>query len=143
MSPIAIAGYAALFGVADLAGDVVHRGAFTRTLAERGPPPMWLSHEPRLALGRWRSAQEDARGLFVCGEIGPGHPGFLRARAAIAEGLDGLSIGFSALDWRRRPGGGRELLDLELWEVSLVAVPMSPPARFWRVDQPARTGRMI
>lgn len=51
-----LAGYAALFGIADGAGDVIRPGAFARTLAERGAKPgavplplYWQHREDRRA----------------------------------------------------------------------------------------------
>ncbi len=39
MGPLLIEGYAAVFGVADTAGDVVRAGAFAQSLRQgRGPP---------------------------------------------------------------------------------------------------------
>jgi len=49
----------------------------------------------------------------------------------MAEGaLDGLSIGFVARDWSPRVRRGRELKEIDLREISLVASPMLPGARF-------------
>lgn len=42
----------------------------------------------------------------------------------------GLSIGFVARDWSPRVARGRELKEIELREISLVASPMLPGARF-------------
>jgi phage head maturation protease len=46
-----------------------------------------------------------------------------------AGALDGLSIGFRTTKAEPLPGGGRRLVELELWEVSLVTFPMLPEAR--------------
>ena len=46
-----------------------------------------------------------------------------------AEALDGLSIGFRS-GRARREGRLRVLVEVELWEVSLVTFPMLPGARF-------------
>jgi len=127
--PIELAGYASLFGVADLAGDVVFRGAFVRALDGRGALPMLLDHDPRLPCGVWRELREDGRGLFVAGSLLPDRRAGGLARRRLAEGLDGLSIGFTPLAWRKRADGGRDLLEIQLWEVSLVGAPMLPQAR--------------
>ena len=121
-----IEGYAALFGVPDASGDVVRAGAFTRALG-RGPPlpPMLLQHRKGANSGRWTRVIEDGRGLYVRGLI-ESRGGQVLAR----DGLDGLSIGFRPRLWRPRPGGGRDLLEVDLVEVSLVAEPMQKLARF-------------
>lgn len=123
--PLLIEGYASVFGVADLTGDIVRAGAFSGSLARAGRPPMLLQHRAGAIAGRWVRIVEDGRGLYVRGLIeAESAQGLARA------GLDGLSIGFRPLMWRRRAGGGRELTDVDLVEVSLVAEPMQPAARF-------------
>ena len=128
---VLIEGYASLFGVEDLAGDVVRAGAFARTLARGGEVAMLLQHRGGAPGGRWTTMREDGRGLYVRGLVNPA----MRAGAAALklvreDGLRGLSIGFVARDWSPRVGHGRELRQLELREVSLVMSPMLPGAGF-------------
>lgn len=130
--PVAIEGYASLFGLSDLAGDVVFAGAFQESLARKKTLPLLLDHDPRLVAGRWIEAAEDSRGLYVRGEIDAGARAASLAQRRLRAGVDGLSIGFVAKAQSKRPGGGRNLLQLELWEVSLVAFPMAPQARLAR-----------
>lgn len=130
--PLPVWGYASLFGIADLAGDVVFAGAFQRGLEGRGALPMLLDHDPQRPAGVWTEVREDARGLFVRGEVRADRRAAGQARARLARGLDGLSIGFTLTDWRRRMDGGRDLLAIHLWEVSLVDTPMLPQARLIR-----------
>lgn len=125
-------GYAALFGVADLEGDTIHRGAFRRTIA---PVPMLLRHDARLRAGAWLALVEDARGLFVRGQIDASAPAGLLAMHAVGDGMDGLSIGFRTLAQRRRPHG-RDLYDIDLIEISIVPRPMAPLARIARALHP-------
>lgn len=130
--PVLIEGHAALFGVEDLSGDVVRAGAFARSL-RAGAVPMLLQHRAGAIAGRWTRIVEDGRGLFVRGLIeGSG------AAMLVKAGLNGLSIGFRARLWRPRVSGGRDLIDVELVEVSLVAEPMQPGARFSIVGAAAR-----
>jgi HK97 family phage prohead protease len=128
---ILIEGYASLFGAPDLAGDIVRAGAFNRSLARGGGVPMLFQHVSGRLAGRWTTLREDGRGLFVRGlvtdETGSGRAAL---KLIAGRGLDGLSIGFIARDWRPRIGGGRELREIELREVSLVSTPMAPAARF-------------
>jgi hypothetical protein len=122
-------GYAALFGAADLAGDIVRAGAFRATLARRiGPLPMLVEHDRRALAGFWTGAREDGRGLFVSGELRPDLPGAARARRMLARGMDGLSIGFVTL-LAHKSAAGRILEELNLLEVSIVTQPMQPLAR--------------
>ncbi len=122
-------GYAALFGVPDQMADIVRAGAFAASLARRSEPlPMLVEHEPRLRAGYWTETHEDARGLFLRGEVRDDQPGAARAKRLLARGVDGLSIGFVPLAAHRR-GAGRVIEEIELLEVSIVTHPMQPQAR--------------
>ena len=57
-----------------------------------------------------------------------------------AGALDGLSIGFRS-QRARRDGRLRVLVEVELWEVSLVTFPMLPAARFSVTSQSGRDVR--
>jgi len=70
------------------------------------------------------------KGLFVRGHIIADGP---RGRTALAlakrGSVDGLSIGFRTQ--QAQPNGrGRDLNEIDLWEVSIVTFPMLPEARF-------------
>jgi len=128
---LVIEGYASLFGVEDLAGDVVRAGAFARTLRRRGEVRMLLSHAGGRLAGRWTAMREDGRGLFVRGLVTGETPAGRAALRLVADGtMGGLSIGFIARDWSPRIRRGRELREIELREISLVTSPMLPQARF-------------
>lgn len=131
-APLLVEGYAALFGAADLSGDVVRAGAFARSL-RAGAVPMLLQHRSGAIAGRWTRLVEDGRGLFVRGLIEGG-----TASRAVATGLSGLSIGFRVRLWKPRPEGGRDLIDIDLVEISLVAAPMQPLARFVQIGGAAQ-----
>lgn len=127
-----IEGYASLWGVADLNGDVVARGAFAETLAKTGPRGVRMlhQHESRAVVGVWDEMIEDERGLFVRGRVMDWSAEARFAGALSKAGaLDGLSIGFRS-SRARREGRLRVLVEVELWEVSLVTFPMLPGARF-------------
>lgn len=131
--PLIIAGYASLFGLPDLAGDVVEQGAF-RTSLQRLPAAsirMLYQHDPDRPIGRWIEAIEDQAGLWMRGLVEPNHPETQKIAALIQAGLaDGLSIGFRTLEATSRPAGGRILKTIDLREVSIVTFPMLPRARF-------------
>jgi HK97 family phage prohead protease len=91
---------------------------------------MLHQHEGRAAVGVWDRMVEDERGLFVEGRIMDWSAEGRFARALSRAGaLDGLSIGFRS-SRARREGRLRVLVEVELWEVSLVTFPMLPGARF-------------
>jgi len=129
-----IAGYASIFGERDHGGDMVMPGAYAASLNKLvkvgGRVRMLWQHDAAQPIGVWDEVREDARGLYVKGrlltEVARG-----REAAALMEAgaVDGLSIGYRTVRAEKLPGGGRKLLELELWEVSLVTFPMLPVAR--------------
>ena len=122
-----LAGYAALFDVPDAAHDIIRRGAFARTLAERrGPLPLYWQHRPDQPIGVVELASEDARGLRVIARID--HPASRAAADLAARRADGLSFGYRTRR-ARHTGQGRVLEEIELLEVSLVTHPLQPGAR--------------
>ena len=132
-----ISGYASLFGVADQGGDVVMPGAYGASLARlaaagRRVKMLW-QHDPAQPIGIWQELREDARGLWVKGHLLAEVERGREAAALLEAGaLDGLSIGYRTLRSEREgpgQGKGRKLLELELWEVSLVTFPMLSEAR--------------
>ncbi len=127
-----VRGYASLFGRLDTSGDIVERGAFARTLRERGAGGirMLWQHDPKAPIGVWTRIAEDERGLLVEGRLAlssaRGREAFELVRAGA---VDGLSIGFRTRKARREAGGARRVLDVDLWEVSIVTFPMQSLAR--------------
>lgn len=121
------AGYAALFDIIDAGRDVIRSGAFARTLAARQEPwPLLWQHSPLHPIGVVERIAEDARGLRVIARIDRPHS---RAAALLeARAVSGLSFGYRATRSRHRHGL-RELLDIELFEISLVTHPLQHRAR--------------
>jgi HK97 family phage prohead protease len=126
-----LAGYAALFGRRDAGGDVIRPGAFARVLAERsagslGPLPLCWQHRPAQRVGWVERISEDRRGLRVIARLDQADG--VAARALRRGAVTGLSFGYRAR--RFLPDAeGRELTDLDLFEVSLVTHPMQHAAR--------------
>lgn len=124
-------GYASLFGLPDLGRDTVMPGAFAASLARRGASGVRLlwQHDPAEPIGRWLSLHEDRTGLRVEGRLNLAVQRAREIAALIDEGaLDGLSIGFRVIA-AQPERGGRRLIALDLWEVSLVTFPLQPGAR--------------
>ena len=129
----AFSGYASLFGEVDLGKDRVERGAFLKSLARRGAGGvrMLFQHDPAEPIGAWRVIREDARGLYVEGALADG---VARAREVHqlmkSRAIDGLSIGFQTVRAKSEPKSGvRQILEADLWEISVVTFPMLPSAR--------------
>ncbi len=132
-----ISGYASLFGQTDMSGDIVRCGAFAASLLSRTTErlPMLFGHETAQPIGVWDRIFEDRTGLFVSGRIIGGHHNADRTARLIREGaLSGLSIGYRPKRIQTREAGGRNLLELDLWEVSVVAFPMLRHARITQID---------
>lgn len=132
-APVLIEGYASLFGIEDQAGDVVRAGAFAGSLSHGQAIPMLLQHRQGAVVGQWSRIIEDGRGLFVRGLVNSDG-----AIDLIDRGLNGLSIGFRPQHWSPRGEVGRQLIRISLVEISLVADPMLPAARF---SLPGRSAR--
>lgn len=123
-----IVGLASVYGTADLGGDVVHRGAFK---SARAPIPMLASHDQADVVGVWDALEETAEGLRVKGRLLVDQVARAAEVLALikAGAMTGLSIGYVARKAARRDKGGRDLREVDLLEVSVVAVPMHPAAR--------------
>jgi HK97 family phage prohead protease len=124
---VKLAGYAALFGRRDAGCDLIRHGAFTRTLADRrAPVPLCWQHRADKCIGWIEHAAEDERGLRVVAGID--NPDGVAGLALRRGTVTGLSFGYRARAFRRDEAG-RELLDIDLIEVSLVTHPMQHAAR--------------
>jgi uncharacterized protein len=126
-------GYASIFGIADLGNDLILPGAFSTSLKRRkaGGIRMLYQHDPASPIGAWTSLREDGSGLRVEGRIATktskGREVFELMRAGA---IDGLSIGFRTVRSRiERKSGVRQILEADLWEISVVTFPMHPDAR--------------
>ncbi|MFG1202877.1 HK97 family phage prohead protease [Xanthobacter aminoxidans] len=123
-----IRGVAWKFGTPDRVGDVIEPGAFAKAAL---PIPMLFGHDMGDPIGTWDTATEKADGFHVEGKLLVNEVSRAREVFALvkAGAVRGLSIGFVTKKAMTRPGGGRTIKALELFEVSLVTVPMHPGAR--------------
>lgn len=135
--PTKIVGYAAVFSSLseELYGfrEMVMPGAFDRALKEKHDVRALVNHDENQILGRTKAGtltlSVDKRGLKA--EIEPADTQAARdAVTSVKRGdLDGMSFAFRTLTdaWRTQDGEQiRELLDLELVDVSVVAFPAYP-----------------
>ena len=130
---VRFAGYAALFDRADAARDTIRAGAFARSLQQRSAPlPLYWQHRPTQRIGWIDHAAEDRRGLRVIATLdsGASRGAMLLARRAVS----GLSFGYRARRYRLGPDG-RELHEIDIFEVSLVTRPLQHGARVHFVMQ--------
>ena len=128
-------GYGSVFSITDRGGDIVAPGAFTETLAAaktagRLPALLW-QHRQAEPIGVYTSMEEDSIGLKVAGKLA-----LKTARGAEAYELmkmgaiTGLSIGYRVRDdsWDRVTGV-RTIKKADLYELSLVTIPMNDASR--------------
>lgn len=138
-----IEGYASTFGGApDRHGEVVEAGAFTKSLAshkrEGTAPVMLWAHKLEEPIGRWDRLEQDEKGLFVSGQVNlkttKGREAFEHVKSG---DVGAFSIGFIVPDGGRRYAGEGvfHLKEVELVEVSIVAVPANPKARITSAKQ--------
>lgn len=121
-----ITGIAWPFGSPDYVGDVIEKGAF----AIPAHLPMLFAHDQAQAVGVWESVTETADSLQVKGRLLIDEVARAReVRALVREkAVTGLSIGFVTKKAKARAGGGRTISELDLREISIVAVPCHPGA---------------
>lgn len=130
-----LAGYAAVFDVPDRGRDVVRPGAFKAAFAGAAGVPLLWQHDAARPVGVVERAEEDARGLRISARLAAGSEGAREAASLLRAGaLTGLSFGYRVKRARAdRARGLRELLAVELIEVSLVTFPMQPLARVFSI----------
>ena len=132
-----ITGLASPFGgEPDRHGDIIQRGAFTKTLNEHRQqgtlPAMLWSHRIDEPVGRWSNVEEDRKGLLVTGTINlktsRGREAFEHVRAGDAVGL---SIGFLLPEGGRKYNGDGSftITQADLLEISIVSIPAAPRAQ--------------
>jgi HK97 family phage prohead protease len=113
-----------VFDRPDKGGDIIRKGAFARALQLAGEIPLLWQHKAGAVVGRIEHLSEDGRGLRVIASVGEA-----RTLRMVESGrLDGLSFGYRVRE-AKCAGPHRELIELDLVEVSLVANPMQPRAR--------------
>lgn len=124
-------GYASKFNGVDSYGDTILPGAYAQTLENRQRPIQMRWNHFGPVIGKWTKAAEDDHGLYVEGELTPGHSVAEDVYASMKHGaVNGLSIGF------RIPSGGsakdgklRQLKRIDLVEISVVETPADLGAR--------------
>jgi len=112
-----LTGYAAIFDVPDNGGDIIRKGAFARA-AKAGLPLLW-EHDQRRRIGFVEILREDDQGLHVTAVIDDGD---VEVRSC-----NGLSFGYRVRAMNKQKF--RELIEVELIEISLVRAPMQPLAK--------------
>lgn len=123
-------GYASVFGVVDQGMDIVERGAFRKSLGSGRKVKMLWQHDVNQPIGVWDEIAEDERGLYVKGRLSKDVAKGREAMALLRMGaLDSMSIGYRTVEAVPESNGRvRKLMELDLFEVSLVTFPMNEAA---------------
>jgi len=139
-------GLAAIYGVEDLQGDIIERGAFSRAIAQQGAgfPLLW-AHKQDVPIGLAKLSDSE-RGPTVHGTIDREDPDGQTAYRRVKSGVvKGLSIGFTipnptAVKYRESV---RHLSEIKLHEISLVSVPAQPGAQVLEVRSLGDAARVL
>lgn len=122
-------GYGAVFGNIDWYNDVILPGAFTASLAKwraknKMPPVLW-NHNDSEPIGVYTNIYEDEKGLYVEGKLLIDDVPRAKSTHALlkAGAIDGLSIGYSTKKANQQGNGVRELVEVDLGEISIVTQP--------------------
>lgn len=119
-----IKGYASVFGGVDSYGDTVVKGAYLDTLENRERPVRMRWNHFGPVIGKWVKMYEDDKGLYVEGQLTPGHSVAEDVYASLKFGaVDGLSIGYIPKEYQDDQDGMRTLTEIELIEISVVEEP--------------------
>lgn len=134
-----IVGLAAAFGNVDSHGDRITPGAFATSLAAHKAagtrPAMLAHHDLSRPVGVWTEMRETGAGLEVVGKLTLGVRDADEVYRLASDGaLTGLSIGYVPVK-QRAAMDANELLEIDLKEVSLVAVPSNDRTRIVAVKE--------
>lgn len=134
-----IEGYASVFDGVDSYGDTVKRGAYAETLRDRDRPVRMRWNHWGPVIGKWTEIREDEKGLFVRGELTPGHSVAENVYASLKHGaIDGLSIGYIVEigdGAEKNETGGYDLTKIDLIEISVVEEPADLGANISNVKE--------
>jgi HK97 family phage prohead protease len=137
-----IEGLAAGYGNVDAGGDVIVPGALARSLKGRKSVPMLMYHDQTRPAGVWTDFAESRDGLVVKGQLSLSSQIGQEAHALVRDGaIGGLSIGYKTIR-EQIVGKTRQLLELALYEVSLVTIPMNERAVITSVKSLVEDGRL-
>lgn len=117
-------GYASKFGGVDSYGDTVMPGAYLSTLEMRKRPVQMRWNHFGEVIGKWLDIRETEHGLWVEGELTPGHSKAEDVYASLKHGaISGLSIGYRPIKAYPNETGGVDLHEIDLVEISVVESP--------------------
>lgn len=117
-------GYASVFGGVDAYGDTIMPGAYKVTLENRARPVQMRWNHFGEVIGKWTDIRETDTGLWVEGELTPGHSKAEDVYASLRHGaISGLSIGYRVNKGVPNATDGLDLWEIDLVEISVVETP--------------------
>lgn len=127
-------GMASVYDMLDLGGDVVRKGAFTKSIKESKQVPILWQHDADEVIGMG-TLTDTKEGLQIDGRLDMEDPVAVNAYRKLKIGfIKGLSIGFTTVKDSVKDGV-RDILEAKLWEVSVVTFPMLTQAQVTSVKE--------
>lgn len=134
-----ISGYAAIFGNVDEVGDIIQKGAFAKTIAERFPKGkikmLWDHWEP---FGMPTALEEDGIGLRFDGKVSKTSENEDRMVYVEDKVFDAMSIGYLVPDGKSIWNDDftvRTITEVKLFEISAVMFPANELAAITSVQK--------
>jgi hypothetical protein len=118
-----VSGYFSAFNIKDADGDVIHKGAFERSIGDwmpKGRIKHLLNHDPSKPLGKLLELKEDDYGLFYRSQIGKHDLGMDFIKMVESDLIKEHSIGFNDLTPtdKRKGEGANNITNVKLYEGS-------------------------
>jgi HK97 family phage prohead protease len=121
-------GKATVYNVYDAENDRVMPGAF-KSISKRTPALLFGHDHKSIPVGKFTDIKDTPEALIVTGSLTKGGSMTKDLSASLAHGsLKGLSVGMAVKKAVRNEMGGQDVLEADLFEVSLTALPSNPMA---------------
>ena len=122
-----VKGYGSFFGNLDSDADVIHKGAFNRSIKDWGPDgldriKLCAQHNMDRPIAKIIKMDEDEKGLYIEAKFGTHTDGDDYYRMAKEGIVNEFSVGFVAIDKEENEKGGYDINQIKLYEVSMVTV---------------------
>ena len=122
-----IKAYGSVFGNEDSDSDVIHKGAYKRSIKEWGPEgkdriKLVAQHDMSRPIAKITSMKEDDYGLLIEAKFGNWSDSKDYYEMMKAGVINELSVGFVAVQKDENDLGGYDIKDIKLYEISAVTV---------------------
>ena len=147
-----VSGYASKFGNVDSDGDIIAKGAYEKTLSDRGDRIAFLwQHDIHQPLGKPQAMREDLKGLFVEAKISDTSLGRDVKTMIEDEVIKEFSVGFvPVVQEYNKETDINTIKEIKLFEFSLVTIAANPEAvvtgmkgEFKPIDEIDRVIRLV